>query len=262
MFGTADDNGNPDCVFVWKVPAVKPPDHIGQEMGTIETFRQQIPKRFGQESFAHFNRIISGISNVNGKVKKALRNYIFLGDANCNNESDADEYVELVMNLTAGESIHPALFLDGNTRNGGTSIGQTKYKIFWDACREVLLPERAVEERRQSDVLHASRAHSIPNLIKQAKGILQRRVDIKELASFPKVPCEEWVRLQFVPNNAFRDAAVKFSGELGVICGIQTRTLRKEHKDQHWANAMTRYYLEWMVDLRQNFQWWGILWSR
>ena len=36
---------------------------------------------------------------------------------------------------------------------------------------------------------------------------------------------------------------------------VQTRTLRKEHINQHWVNSMTRYYLEleWMVELEKKY---------
>ena len=54
-----------------------------------------------------------------------------------------------------------------------------------------------------------------------------------------------------MPNAAEREAAGKFTGRLNVKRAVQTRTLRKEHVDQHWVNAMTRYYLEWIVELKK-----------
>jgi hypothetical protein len=99
--------------------------------------------------------------------------------------------------------------------------------------------------------LHASNTHSITNLVKQTKIILQRHVVNGELDSFPEVPSNQRVRLQFISNNAFRMAVTNFTGKLEVVHGIQTRTLRKEHPDQHWVNAYTRYYLEWLVELRK-----------
>ena len=51
----------------------------------------------------------------------------------------------------------------------------------------------------------------------------------------------------------FLAAASRFTGRLAVIYGVQMRTSQKEHSDQHWVNALTWYYLEWMVELRQQY---------
>ena len=39
-----------------------------------------------------------------------------------------------------------------------------------------------------------------------------------------------------------------------MIRAVQSRTLRKEHEDQHWVNAYTRYWLEWMVELHGQYK--------
>ena len=108
----------------------------------------------------------------------------------------------------------------------------------------MLLPDSAAEERRQDDSIYALGAHSIPNLIKLAIEVLQWKVDSGELDEMPPIPIKEWVCLQFVPNDAECKTAGKFTGRLNVKRAVQTRTLRKEHVDQHWVNAMTVYYLE------------------
>ena len=147
------------------------------------------------------------------------------------------------------------MFIDGRFSNsrGGKGIGATTFENFWGACREVLLPDSAANERRQSDTVYASAAHSIPNLIKMATDILQRKVDAQALARLPPIPSEEWVRLQFVPNVRNSETSAKFTGALGASRAVQTRTLRKEHVDQHFVNAMTRYYLEWIIELKSNY---------
>ena len=166
-----------------------------------------------------------------------------------------DEYVKYIMDLAAGHPIDEALFTDGRVNNsrGGLGINSTAYDSFWQACREVLLPNASTEERRHSDTVYASGAHSIPNLVTQATEVLQKKVDDGTLDKLPPIPCTEWVRLQFVPNRADNAAAEKFTGRLEAKRAVQTRTLRKEHMDQHWVNSMTRYYLEWMVELRKKY---------
>ena len=66
----------------------------------------------------------------------------------------------------------------------------------------------------------------------------------------PLVPSLEWVWLQVLPKNETFKKAIKFISNPGIKRAIQTRTLRKEHEDQHWVNAMTRYVLEWLIELR------------
>jgi hypothetical protein len=67
----------------------------------------------------------------------------------------------------------------------------------------------------------------------------------------PNIPSLEWIRLQFCPNNDTVMKAALLSGRLGVKRAIQTRTLRKEHPDQHWViNCMNLYHFEWIIKLR------------
>ena len=66
----------------------------------------------------------------------------------------------------------------------------------------------------------------------------------------PPVPSPEWVRLQFSPNNHTALKARFLTGSIGIVRAIQTRTLKKEHEDQHFFNTMTRYVLEWLIELR------------
>ena len=149
-----------------------------------------------------------------------------------------------IIYLFIRQPIDVSALADGRVNNsrGGQGIGATQYDEFWKACREVLLPNSATEERRAKDVIYASSAHSIPNLVKLATDILQRKVDSKELDKLPPIPSVQWVRLQFLPNVEDSAAAAQFTGRLGAKRAVQTRTLRKEHPDQHWVNAMVCIY--------------------
>ncbi len=87
------------------------------------------------------------------------------------------------------------MIVDGQANNsrGRRGMGSSKFTNFWNACKEVLLPESGAEERRHSDVMYASRAYSIPNLVKQATDIFQAKVNSGELSEMPPIPCMEWV---------------------------------------------------------------------
>ena len=228
--------------------------HSGKVAMAINQCKEMSPREMGREAVKHFNRIVGSMIDVPSGVRLALRNYLFHGDPNPN-KTVADQYVQFVMDLAAGQPINESLLSDGRVNNsrGGKGIDATQYDEFWKACREVLLPNSATEERRHSDTVYASGAHSIPNLVKQATDILQKKVDDGRLDKIPPIPSTEWVRLQFVPNRADTAQSAQFTGRLMAKFAVQTRSLRKEHVDQHWVNAMTRYYLEWIVELKKKY---------
>ena len=126
-----------------------------------------IPKFIGREEVAHFNCIISGVTSIDAKARDALRNYIFLGNANPD-KALGDEYVQLVLDLAARQPIDESLLVRARSRDensrGGQGIGSTTFGDFWEACREILRPSEASEERRNSTVLFTLAANSFEDL--------------------------------------------------------------------------------------------------
>ena len=138
-----------------------------------------------------------------------------------------------------------------NNSCGGKGIGATQFDEFWKACSEVLLPDASVEKRRHSNTMHASADHSFTNLIKKAANILQKKVDDRNLPCIPHIPGTEWVHLQFIPNNALCAEAFKFTNKLEAKNTIQSYIISKRHDGSHYVAAMTRHYLEWIVELNK-----------
>ena len=254
IYGQLNSHKNPICIFVWRVPIIHGKNHVGHVAKAIVECQEMAQKYMGREAVRNSNAVLDRITEVPVGARDALRNYLFAGDPNLD-KTIADEYVQYVMDQAAGHPIDESLFVDGRKNNsrGGLGINSTIYEHFWNACKEVLLPNCATEERRHSDTIYASGAHSIPNLVTLATELLQKKVDDGTFHELPPIPCTEWVRLQFVPNRADNAAAAKFTGRLEAKRAVQTRTLRKEHIDQHWVNAMTRYYLDWMVELKKTY---------
>ena len=108
------------------------------------------------------------------------------------------------------------MLADGRVNNsrGGKGVGATQYNEFWKAIHEALLPDSSADERRSSDTVHTSQAHSIPNFVKLATDNLQRKVDRKELDELPAIPSIQWVRLQIVPNQLDSAASSQWTGRL------------------------------------------------
>ncbi|KAL7523484.1 hypothetical protein ACHAXR_000198, partial [Thalassiosira sp. AJA248-18] len=154
--------------------------------------------------------------------------------------------------MAAGLPIDPSFVLDARTFNsrGGKGTGCTQFEPFFAECRAIMHPSSTSDERRHTDNIHASEVLSISNLVKRATDNLKAKVANGEYDSLPTVPSTEWVRLQFNPNNDYVERSSRFLGRLAIKRAIQTRTLRKEHEDQHWVNALTRYHLEWIIELK------------
>ena len=155
-------------LFVFKVPAVKGPNHTGNVAKAIKACEAVAPKHMSAEALAHFNHIMNSCANIPVKCREALGNYLFLGDPDPNNELE-DEYVDFIIGLSSGLPIDESLLMDKRVNNsrGGKNVGFTKFEEFFEACREVLVPNSAADERRHGDTMHASEAHSVPDLHRQ-----------------------------------------------------------------------------------------------
>eukprot|EP00956_Cyclotella_meneghiniana_P041453 scaffold227870_cov37-Cyclotella_meneghiniana.AAC.2 len=251
LFGRSSSIG-PSCLFVWKTPMLHGDAHAGNVQLAINECRDILPKKVSAESARHFNNILRGIAKVPAKVRAALTSYLFGGELNVTGD-DADTYYEFVENLAGGLPIDDSWIVDGRAFNsrGGKGINSTKFEEFWEVCRSIILPTATTEERRHNGCLHASAVLSIPDLRRQAIESLENKVKQNVLAVMPPVPSIEWVRLQFVPSNDTVNKAAQMSGRLGCKRAAQKRTLRKAHVDQHWVNAMTRYILLWLIELKK-----------
>ena len=102
IFGQTNSGQNPDSIFVWKVPAIHGQQHVGKVAKAIMQCREMAPKRIAKESVKHFNAIIDQTTGLPAGAREALCNYIFSGNPNPN-ELIADDYVQFVLDLTAGQ---------------------------------------------------------------------------------------------------------------------------------------------------------------
>ena len=102
FYGQGWKGARPDCIFIWKVPAVHGPQHTGKVALAIDTCRELAPKKMGGEAVKHFNMIMNNITDLPTGARNALRNYLFIGEPNPDGVI-GDEYVQFVVNMTAGQ---------------------------------------------------------------------------------------------------------------------------------------------------------------
>lgn len=257
---------HPSCISLFRLPRDynRSLSHSGQFAVAIQTCEADAPKFISSQDRKNFNRIISSMAGNMPEYKLSALRRTLLGDesTSSSNEDRAKELFDFCLQVSAGEDVDQLFYDDFRELNsrGGEGIGTTHFQDFIKTAEGILHSnvELGAEERRRAssdDTVYASTIVSIPDLMRKTIAQLQREVAAGDRHEMPKIPSCEWLRLQFSANNDFAATAAKHSGSLQVSRKIQSRTLRKEHPDQHWVNSYTRYHLEWLI--RANTAWPG-----
>ena len=126
--------------------------------------------------------------------------------------------------------------------------GRPKSPLFDDFWQELetYLQEinPAVDERRHGEVCHMPIAISICHLRNMIlERLQQKHPDSTKLV----VPSEEWIRLQFWPQNPYFSSALRYTGRFDVKYCVQSRQLRKNHPDTHYVSVILQYVKDFAV---------------
>ncbi|CAB5180640.1 unnamed protein product [Rhizophagus irregularis] len=154
-------------------------------------------------------------------------------------EAKVDECVRLALEL--GD---PEITIDLREHNNGQP---GKYNDFWKITAQFLAGKAAdtvtaVDERRHDTVVHLATAISVNDLLHQIK---------HECSPETLIPSAQWLRLQFWPKNPTWLSSLQFTGRLPLKFMVQTRQLRANHQDAHYASALFRYEKEFAVKFRE-----------
>ena len=91
----------------------------------------------GKEASKHFNNIMQTVSAVPAGVRKAIKNYLFMGEVNATGDV-TEEYCKFLMDATARLPIDDSWIVDGRSFNsrGGKGTSNTMFEEFWqcNAC--------------------------------------------------------------------------------------------------------------------------------
>ncbi len=99
-----------------------------------------------------------------------------------------------------------------------------------------------MDERRHSEVVHVAKAVSVHDFKQQ----VEKRCPLNT-----PTPCDELVRLQFVPAHKSYRTASKYTSFLQVKKKVQQRQWRMEHEDSHYASCIFRYMREYALLFRR-----------
>ena len=201
----------------------------------VELLRPTIPL---YHSRAMRKLAFSKFGLITPAVKKSILRYFYkdlTGDASVSDTSDQHEIDERVRLFFELEEPDVALDLRVNNRSGGTM-----FDIFWEKAKEFLNEDVgvAVDDRRHTQVVHIAKAISVRDFKQQV---------VSRCPSGIAVPCDEYLRLQFVPAHKAYRTASKYTGQLEVRKMVQQRQWRKDHIDSHYAACIFRYLREYCL---------------
>ena len=113
-----------------------------------------------------------------------------------------------------------------------------KYNVFWKKCESYLQECTAVQECRHDNATYLARATSVRDLLEQVSKLCP--------ADTP-IPSQQFLRLQFYPQNPRTKTAEQYYKCLPVKMMVQMRQFRKTHIDEHYCTAIFRYMREYAL---------------
>ena len=220
-----DPGGGTVAVTVlWWVPdSESDSDHATQIVHVSKSVESCLPvyhTRQMRKEFYHKYGSLQGISPV---VPRSVY-FDLTGDAT---QMKASEKIDQRMKLyVLGELPETAVDL--------------RHMNFFTVCEQVIHDWVAEDDRRHG-VAHLSKFISIRDLHEEVKG---------RCAPDVLVPSQEWLRLQFLPTNPSAASAIHYTGRLQVKFAVQSRVLRRDHEDNHYAAAVFKYLRAMAVDMK------------
>ena len=97
----------------------------GMTVKAIDECKKIMPKVISKECRKCFNNIINGVAKIDAQLKKALMNYLFMGEVDATGDI-ANDYCQFVLDLASGLEVDESFMVDGcsfNSRGGkGISV--------------------------------------------------------------------------------------------------------------------------------------------
>ncbi|PKK58257.1 hypothetical protein RhiirC2_796605 [Rhizophagus irregularis] len=184
------------------------------------------------------------------KCEKARLRHIIsnlLGDFSTSENSishKVDERVDIMIELGNPEFITDLRHLNSGPTN-------CKYNTFWNYGKKYFEstinnePVLTVDERRHNMIQHLAQVISIQDLHQQVANLCPPNTEI---------PSEQWLRLQFWPRNPTYLSSLKYTEILDAKFMVQSRQLRNNHIDNHYASALFRYLKELAITFK-DYSW-------
>ena len=223
-------------LFIWRVPldatAREQPAALAAHAAAIISIERQLPEihsRYARREFAALYSQVTGISkNMLGSMYALLTSdgSAPLNSASCEREKRIVEFVASRGNVE--------LWPDLRALNGNDG---SKYDLFWEEGDRYLAElETLASANRHGQQRSLQQPLSVPDFTRQ----VERRLRDAGHAEAP-IPCADWVAFQFHPRRPTSGVASRYTGRWAIKLQVLQMTLRKDHPDSHWCNALEKY---------------------
>ncbi|PKY58409.1 hypothetical protein RhiirA4_449266, partial [Rhizophagus irregularis] len=235
-----------NAVYIWKINPKANETEIVNKNYKIRTKLKAQLKIFHTRAMK--KELIENFELHVGKCEKSRLRHIIsdlLGDFSASENSASqkvDERVDIMIELGDPEFISDLRHLNGGLTNKFDTFWSYAQKYFENTVNETIL---AVDERRHDTIQHLAQAISIRDLRQQVTNLCPPDTEI---------PSEQWVRLQFWPRNPTYLSSLKYTGKLDAKFMVQSRQLRCNHIDSHYASALFRYLKELAITFK-DYSW-------
>lgn len=247
--------------YMWKVPACES-DRDSSKQLALQAECQSHLKQFKSrlqiaELKNKFSRLVKMNAVIAETIITAFGFSVPVGDAQ--HARRLARVVDFVNTNEAHEAMQDILNAEQDHRSG-----TTRFNRFLAALRVVTdrVLDTTASDRRTDTVATLSADVKSGEFVSLGD-LRQRAIDelktnhnasiatLHTSAALPPVPCEEWIRLQFMAPNFFVATARRYKGNLELRRIIQSRTLRLEHVDAHYTNAQWRIIKEWIMYMHE-----------
>ena len=237
--------GNKHLDFAWRVPeSHDEASLISENIKVRERITPNIPKYHSRTMKRTFIQLFGSITNTKSAILRKAYSYLTDDESASRtlDEAELDKRVSEMIDLQ-----DPELITDLRINNQGQP---ERFDVFLQECQKYINQhvETAVDDRRHdavSDsevVVHFAVALNAQDLHTEVQ---------KRCPENTPIPSVQWLRLQFWPKRVNSAAAGRYYGTIKVKYMVQSRQLRQNHEDMHYASALFRYLKEFCVKFRE-----------
>ena len=222
--------------FIWKVDALH---DTTERINRNEIIKKQLESKLPtyhsrgmrKEFLSKFGRITNTSTAFLREMYRTL-----VGDSSCSANLSTEAIDMRVRECFDTEDTELITDLRANNRRPGE-----KYAVFLAECQKYIDSiETAVDERRHDDV------DNVGDIITHMATSLNARTLFEsvceKLPPDTPIPSLQWLRYQFWPRNACQSHT--HTGKLKIKYMVQSRQLRLDHPDVHYASAVYKYQKE------------------
>jgi hypothetical protein len=223
--------------FIWRVPSDSAEDHTSTARAiAVLNSKQQLfcTRQMRKDFISRYRQFVKAPVGILRHMYKEL----------IHDNSAASSLIEQGVDERVAKAVmeleDPDVVIDLRKNNGKVALS---FEDFWTELQkyldEIVTP---VNERRHGNTHYLPIAISVRDL---------REFMIERLADATKqIPFEEWIRLQFWPQNPYAKNALRYTGRFQVKYAVQARQMRHTHPDARYVAVVLQYVKRFAVKFK------------